>query len=157
MIHRIHKHLQKNPQLKREIFSFILIGILGTATDFVIYWCLHHYLPYSISKTISFILGSCVAYLLNKFITYQQKQHSTSEIIRFTILYGSSMAINVAVNSASIMLLRHILMTLPIITLQMIIVLSFVIATGVSTIINFIGQRFWVFKRSKYIEVTSLV
>lgn len=153
----MYKALRKNPQLTREILSFIIIGILGTATDFGLYWWWHHYAPYSVAKIFSYICGSCVAYLLNKFITFQQKQHSTAEIIRFAVLYASSMGINVTANSIFIWLLIHFFPFSAQNYLHLILIFSFLAATTISTLINFIGQRFWVFKRRHDLEIAGLV
>lgn len=142
-------HLQK---IKRELLCFIVIGVLATLTDFIVYWMLHTVLFYSLAKTISFLSGSIVAYFLNKFITFKQKHHSAREIMRFAALYASTLIINVAVNSLAIILLTQFSSAMKfdfnqINITQTIIVFSFLGATAVSMVLNFIGQKYWVFKR----------
>lgn len=129
--------------LSRELSCFIVAGILATLTDFIIYWFLHFILFYSVAKTISFCIGSIVAFLLNKFFTFKKHERSTQEIIRFALLYFGTMIANVCTNDISLTVLKSIFSYLP---QGSIIILSFLAATGVSTILNFLGQKFWVFK-----------
>ena len=133
--------------IRRELSYFILIGFLATGVDFGLYWWWHHYLPFSLAKTCSFICGSCVAYLLNKFITFQQHEHKRAEIFRFITLYVGSMTTNVFSNSFLIWFIRMEFLNAWQQHTSGVIVFAFVAATGVSTVINFIGQKFWVFKR----------
>ena len=92
---------------------------------------------YNISKALSYISGSIVAYLLNKYWTFTQLEKSKSEVIRFIILYLFSFGMNVISNKLLIQFTTGF---------EYSIQLSLFIATGISTVINFIGQKFWVFK-----------
>jgi putative flippase GtrA len=134
-------------QLKHEISHFLVIGIFATLVDFSLYFWWHHYMPFSLAKTLSFICGSCVAYLLNKFFTFKQAQHSNSEVSRFVTLYTTTMLANVWVNSLCLWLIQIRSPTLWNFWRPEAIIIAFVCATGVSTILNFFGQKFWVFRR----------
>ncbi len=135
------------PNIRTQLQSFIIIGILATLVDFGLYMWWHHYLPFSVAKTFSFIIGSGVAYLLNKCFTFKQDRHSLKSIKRFVILYGSSMGLNVFTNSLLIHSIRFFAPTLWITKANFILIIAFVMATGMSTIVNFMGQKFWVFKK----------
>ena len=139
--------LQMSTNLHRQIKCFIVIGISATLLDFALYWWWHRYLTYSAAKALSFLCGSIFAYLLNKFVTFQQKQHSNVEVLKFATLYGSTLVANVAANSSSIAFCKFLFPTIWSNYAHLIILFSFILATGVSTVLNFIGQKFWVFKR----------
>ncbi|MCD6046811.1 MAG: GtrA family protein [Gammaproteobacteria bacterium] len=139
-------------QLHHELSRFIIIGIIATLFDFSLYSIGHRWLnlPYAMAKTFSFICGSCLAYFLNKHFTFKQEKHQAGQMLRFVILYVLTMLVNVAVNSSSIALLTQKI-SIAWLTKSEILIFSFVIATGTSTVLNFIGQKFWVFKSAKQI------
>lgn len=119
--------------IKREIYRFLIAGISAVSTDFLIYYILLNFLNVEISKAISFIAGSIVAFIINKYWTFNKPKKSYKEIIKFGFLYSSSLGLNVITNK---IVLDH----------TSLIFLSFLIATGFSTILNFVGQKWWVFK-----------
>jgi putative flippase GtrA len=137
----------KSSKLKQHLLGFILVGLFATGFDFIIYSLLHVYLSYSIAKACSFLSGSCLVYLLNKFFTFKQPKHSQAEMLRFLILYSLTLCANVLVNSLSLAMLPNWVKPINLLlNPQEIIILAFIIATGVSTILNFFGQKFWVFR-----------
>jgi putative flippase GtrA len=86
------------------------------------------------SKSASFVCGSIVGYIINKLWTFESKKFSAGEIIRYALLYCSTLLINTGVNQIAIQILNQKLW-------------AFVPATGVSTILNFLGQKFFVFRK----------
>ncbi|TGL56479.1 GtrA family protein [Leptospira ognonensis] len=121
-------------QMKREILFFIIAGCSAVLTDLSVYYLSFPYFGHDKGKAISFIAGSIVAYLLNKYFTFQKKENSLKEILKFTCLYLFTLGANVLVNNLTIRVLPDYLL------------FAFLCATGVSTILNFIGQKYWVFK-----------
>lgn len=130
---------------KRQLRYFLIIGIFATFLDFFLYSYWHQHMAYSLAKMCSFLTGTIVVYFLNKFLTFQQKKHSIPEACRFFGLYFLSLCMNVFVNSACIWLCMHLLPTIWQNWSREALIFSFLAATGVSTIINFFGQKFWVF------------
>lgn len=133
---------------RHQIQSFVIIGILATLLDFGLYWWWHHYLTFSVAKTLSFLSGSLFVYLANKFFTFKQKKHSSKEIFKFAFLYFSTMLINVMANSGSIWLAKRLFPALWQHFPQLIIIFAFLLATGLSTLLNFSGQKCWVFNKN---------
>jgi len=84
-----------------------------------------------------------VAYLLNKFWTFKAHAHSWSEISKFIGLYAGTFIANVAVNKIVITVAPEFSSALTPYTYQ----LGWLTGTGVSTILNYIGQKFWVFRK----------
>lgn len=139
--------IEKYQRLRRELRSFILIGIAATLIDFTLYSIFQQFVVYSIAKTCSFLCGTTFTYLLNKFITFKQTKHSNKEVAKFATLYSLSLLANVSTNSAIIHILKTYFSSYAFLTHAVVIIIAFVGATGISTIINFTGQKLWVFKK----------
>jgi len=120
---------------KKELSRYLVAGFSAVGTDSLVYWALLHFLTPSPSKAISFICGTIVAYLINKYWTFEISERSYREMSKFAALYATTFAVNVGVNKVSLMLM------------PMQIFFAFLAATGTSTILNFIGQKLWVFKK----------
>lgn len=120
----------------REILRFIVGGGSAVFVDFSVYIFLNsNHLSVWISKLVSYILGAIVGFIINKYWTFDSLKFKVSEIYRYIILYVFSAVINTVVNKSVLYFSGAIL--------------AFLIATGVSTIINYLGQKFYVF--NKYI------
>ena len=121
----------------KEILKFLVGGGSAVLTDAGMYWLLQFLgMDLAVAKAISFICGSIVGFIINKLWTFEAKQFSFTEIIKYAILYACTALINTAVNSA----------VLYFINIQL---LGFLCATGVSTVLNFFGQKFFVFRKAK--------
>lgn len=120
---------------KKEIKRFLAVGCCAVGTDCGIYFLLIRWLSHSPAKAASFFCGTIVAYLLNKYWTFEQRKKSYAEIVRFVFLYISTLGVNVLVNKISLIAFPKAL------------VFSFLAATASSTVLNFIGQKWWVFKK----------
>ena len=118
---------------KKELLRFILAWLFAVLVDLISYFSLLNYFTPNLSKVFSFMAGTFVAYIINKFWTFKKKQKSYLETIKFSLLYTFTMFCNVIINKVSLNYSQFIF-------------LSFIIATGFSTILNFLGQKYWVFK-----------
>jgi len=123
---------------KRQIQRFIVAGCGAVGTDTAIYFLLINNamerLGYDWCKFISFLTGSCVAFLINKYWTFESKRKSLFEVAAFLVIYLTTLGLNVSVNHMVLRITNNIS------------VLAFLIATGCSTVANFLGQKFWVFR-----------
>lgn len=130
----------KNIKLK-ELIRFLVGGGCAVIVDFVFYQFLVHIGGnMSVSKAISYVLGAVVGFVINKFWTFESDKLSIGEIGRYIILYVCSAVINAGVNKLVMIMFSLTLF-------------AFLCATGVSTIINFLGQKFFVFGQMKKTEV----
>jgi putative flippase GtrA len=120
-------------KIKKELKKFLVAGVSAVGTDLVTYYILLGFLIPGISKAISFLAGTIVAYFINKYWTFGKHEKSFKEVIKFGVLYCCTLGMNVLVNKI-------------VLDNTTIVFLAFLIATGVSTVLNFIGQKFWVFK-----------
>jgi putative flippase GtrA len=73
---------------------------------------------------------------MNKKITFKSENNAFSESLKFIILYAISLFFNSTTHDY---FLKYDIMYLP-----------FISATIVSVIINFSGQKFWVFKKGSF-------
>lgn len=132
---------------KKEIFRFIISGICAVATDLIFYYILSNFVELTIAKGLSFLIGTVTAYLMNKYFTFEQKKKSLKEVIKFFTLYIISFISNITVHKISLIILPMLFQYIPFLDeYQIIKLFAFLFATGTSTIINFIGQKFWVFR-----------
>ncbi len=117
-----------------EILKFCVGGFSAVAADYLFYRLFQHIgMEIWASKALSYIIGAAIGFVINKLWTFNSKKFKTSEIIKYVILYAVSAGINAAVNGLVIWLFDIKL-------------LAFLAATGVSTVINFLGQKFFVFR-----------
>ena len=120
-------------KLKKELKRFLIAGSSAVGTDFVAYFAMLNFLDHDIAKILSFIMGTIVAFIINKYWTFERYEKNYKQIFQFTILYSITLFVNVMVNR---LILDFAEFTF----------LAFLIATGASTILNFVGQKWWVFK-----------
>lgn len=121
-------------KIHTEIGRFLVVGCTAVLTDLLVYSVLIRFMPYPAAKALSFIAGSVISYLANKFWTFEQHKKDHTEIIRFIVLYLSTLVANVLVNNAALFVFPTLVW------------FAFLCATGTSTILNFIGQKWWVFQ-----------
>ena len=118
---------------EREIRRFIFVGLIVLITDMSIYYTLIKIINYDVAKVIAFVFGTIVAFVLNKLWTFQKYQKKFSEVWQFIVLYTFALLVNVVTN--------HF-----VIDLTNLIFFSYLVATTMSTMINFLGQKLWVFR-----------
>lgn len=117
----------------KEILKFLVGGGSAVLTDFLVYIFLINWIPVSAAKTISYISGATVGFFINKLWTFESKKFKIAEIIKYVILYCVSAATNTLMNKLVLIAFSSV-------------IFAFLCATGVSTIINYLGQKFIVFK-----------
>ena len=125
----------------REIIFFLINGIIGFIIAMSCYlFLIYQSIDIDISAAIGYVLGAVSSFFLNKKITFEDESKVSYKIVlRFTLIYSFSLFINVETNFLS----YNILNNHP---------LSFTIAVSVSTIINFIGLKYFVFRLKRFIR-----
>jgi putative flippase GtrA len=112
-----------------------LASWLAVLVDFGVYSGLLLLFPHWISKGISFTCGGAVAYLVNKYWTFQQRRRSYAEIVKFALINGSGLGVNIGVNE---LVLRWSGGNT---------LLAFGAAVALSGGYIYAGQKFWVFRQ----------
>lgn len=152
-------------QTSKQLTKFGIVGISAVCVDAIIYYILSQFLDVNISKALGFLSGTFVTYNLNKYWTWRQTDKSTMRLFQFVLLYLASMLINVGVNSLALEFIpnTNIIIALQtgeeamreLIPMKADKFIAFFIATAVSSVFNFIGQKYWVFKEKDVKEETS--
>lgn len=119
---------------KQEILKFLVGGGIAVIVDFFTYKIFMMLgLERTIAKTLSFICGSIVGFIINKYWTFKSPKFQIKEILKYTVLYILTAFINSQVNKYTLLLFGNEMF-------------AFLCATGVSTILNFLGQKFLIFR-----------
>lgn len=119
---------------KQEILKFLVGGGTAVLVDFLTYKLFMLIgMERTIAKTLSFICGSIVGFIINKYWTFKSSKFQINEILKYSILYIVTAFINSQVNKYTLMLFKSESF-------------AFLCATGVSTILNFLGQKFLIFR-----------
>jgi len=129
------KKVKENFDIK-EILKFVVGGVSAVIVDALVYIVLKQYIDIASAKTISFILGAIVGFIINKFWTFKSMSFVFNEVLKYTLLYAVSAFANTVTNSLVLYIFQNT-------------TFAFLCATGVSTVINFLGQKFIVFKKGK--------
>ena len=116
-----------------EIIRFFATGTVVLGVDAIVYFLGLNVMPITISKAVSFMAGGIVAFLLNKYWTFGNKQRCLREFGRFWVANLITMAVNVGVNQAVLMLTQGDKVPA---------VVSASVASGVTA---FLVQKSWVF------------
>lgn len=119
---------------RKEVGRFLIVGISSVAVDFLSYLLLKQYLDINLAKGFSFLLGSVNAYVLNNYWTFKSASVNVLNIVKFSTLYSVSFILNVFSNFMIVITFGEVY-------------IAFLFATVISTIINYLGQKFWVFKK----------
>lgn len=133
--------------IRRELQVFLVVGSLTVLIDFLSYRGLawSGQLPVDWAKAAGFLIGTAFAYFANRAWTFGHRQHRPGSAFRFILLYGISLTANVAVNAAVLGMAEG---------LEFAVQLAFLVATGVSTCLNFLGMKMFVFRAHSHTEAS---
>jgi putative flippase GtrA len=125
--------------IKRELVIFLIVGASTVLVDFMTYRGLIQFqvMEVDMAKAIGFLVGTLFAYFANSFWTFGHKSHAPGSAWRFSALYATTLGANVLINALALRLLADVAAALQ---------LAFLLATGVSACLNFLGMKLFVFK-----------
>ncbi len=112
-----------------------MIGLLSTILDFFIYNILISSIGFSSSnaKRVSFLFGTANSFLFNKKITFRSKKKPFFEGVKYFSVWIFSFFVNSFIHDTSSVYFEGYL--------------PFILASIASIAINFLGAKFWVFKK----------
>ena len=119
----------------RRFCRFVVTGGTATLIDFMVYMLLRTYIGSGWGKFVSMLCANVFSFIMNKRWTFSVDEKADIwMVVRYVIVLGVNIGVNVGVNQLSLKLTNMV-------------ILSFVIATGCATIINYLGQKLFVYKR----------
>ncbi|MDN0118625.1 GtrA family protein [Yersinia frederiksenii] len=129
--------------IKRQLMIFLIVGSLTVFIDFLTYRALItlDLLGIDMAKATGFIIGTIFAYLANRIWTFGRQTHASGSIWRFIVLYAVTLGINVWMNAIVLASLQAVQ-------------IAFLVATGISALLNFIGMKWFVFKSARKTELS---
>lgn len=137
--------------LIRQIKFYLICGVISTSFDLVLYFFLVKLnVNISIAKGASFLFATGISYFLNKKITFRQYQKSYIEFINFYLAHIIAMVVDVGCNKLFLVILSSFL------TGKIKLLVAFSLATLFSVIINFLSQKYWVFKKGENLKCQKL-
>lgn len=132
--------------IRRELAVFLIVGLLTVLVDFLVYrglvWM--GLMGVDMAKATGFLVGTVCAYFANRFWTFGHRPHASGSSWRFAFLYAVTLGVNVFVNALLLALLGGIAVAVQI---------AFLLATGVSASLNFLGMKLFVFKARPVLEM----
>jgi putative flippase GtrA len=145
-----------------ELTKFGIVGVLCFGLDLSIYYGLTTlpWIPTFIAKSISVVSSTLFNYYLNKSWTWGQNNRDAKRFTRYVALYSISGLLNVLSNELFLqwlpdnefqMLIMHTELAIqkPFFTIKLDKFIAVIGATLVGMMVNFIGQKWWVFKESE--------
>lgn len=155
----------------KQITKFIIIGVSAVLVDLVIYYFLSDILSLNtdISKAAGFLVGTVYTYYLNKRWTWRYTERSNKGMVAmFGLVYAVSFVFNIFINKYGLIMIPEFIVNLnvrmthepsavvnttqgsyDIFAIKGNKFLAFFFATLASAVINFLGQKFLVFKHVK--------
>ncbi|HIF36755.1 MAG TPA: GtrA family protein [Candidatus Thioglobus sp.] len=131
-------HLKDTKLLHSRVGRFLLVGSTTVLIDFSVYVVLLLIeVEISIAKGVSFSVGAIFSYFANRKYTFKSQRKNTLGFISFSILYGLTLAVNVGANELVLFALDET---------QLFIIFAFLVATGLSAALNYLGMKYVVFK-----------
>lgn len=123
--------------VKPELLRYLTVGLLAVVIDAASYSSLIEFdlCSPNDAKKYSFMLGAFWAFFANKLFTFKQNKIKVGEPVAFAVVY----LIGFLTNSFCHDLVLYWLSSKS---------LSFLFATGVSTSVNFLGQKYVVFRKA---------
>ena len=126
----------------KTVIKFLMVGVVNTlvgcGTMFLLYNLAHF--SYWISSAANYVMGGIVSFFLNKYFTFQNKERSWKQVVRFIINVSVCYLIGYGLAKP---LVLHILETYPLNIQENI---AMLVGMCLYTGLNYLGQRFFAFK-----------
>ena len=127
-----------------HIYRFVVIGSVSVSLDFFIYYILLKIgLILMLAKGVSFCSGMIFGFFGNKYWTFRSSEKPMNETISYIFIYGFTFFINVSVNGIAF----NFVSTSIAFGESQALMIAFLTATFVSTVLNYFGIRFITFKK----------
>ena len=136
------KGVSVNKLFDKTVIKFLIVGVIntlvGTGTMFLLYNLAH--CSYWISSAANYVVGGIVSFFLNKYFTFQNKEKSVQQVLKFVltvsvcyfIAYGAAKPLALYVLAGQSQVIQENI--------------AMLVGMGLYTALNYLGQRFFAFK-----------
>lgn len=134
-----------NKIIDMATIKYLMVGVINTLVGTGVMFLLYNVFSasYWVSSAANYIVGSVVSYFLNKYFTFQNKEKSMVQVLRFVV--NISICYLIAYGGAK-PLVRYLLSSS---NEKIQDNISMLIGMGLFVVLNYFGQRFIVFKDNK--------
>lgn len=134
-----------NKIIDMATIKFLMVGVINTLVGTGVMFLLYNVFSasYWVSSAANYIVGSVVSYFFNKYFTFQNKEKSMVQVLKFVV--NISICYLIAYGGAK-PLVRYLLSSSNEKVQDNI---SMLIGMGLFVVLNYFGQRFIVFKDNK--------
>lgn len=131
--------------MKNSFIRFLLVGVINTIVGLTTMYVLLNgfHLSYWISTLIGNIVGAGVSYVLNRNFTFKSENAVASSLIRFVLVIGICYFVSYSLGLKVALWFLDKVTWLPKEFAKEVAVLA---GTGIYTILNYLGQKLFVFK-----------
>lgn len=133
-----------NP-IKRELLAFLMVGMLTALINYFVYRSFLILIGIDLSKAAGFIVGMIFGYFANRTWTFSYTEKNIGNVFRFVVLYAISLCLDISTNRMAL----HFSDGWEIRNTSIEIYFAFFVATGASVFFNFIGMKWFVFRKRK--------
>lgn len=124
--------------VKKQFLRFITVGLLTTVCSYLIFLVMLNFflINYLVSSCASFVFGIFIGFSLNKNWTFDSKDSCPKKImISYFLVYFFSLLISL------------VFLKITVEFLKIIPEIAYIASIGITTCTNFIGTKFFVFKK----------
>lgn len=126
---------------QKQVFKFLIVGTLTVFIDYLFYCLFLFFLSTSTSKGISFVIGAVFSFIANKTFTFNYNKFLKKSIFLFVLLYLITLIVNITTNEFFLIIFSNLILKTEI---------SFIISTSISALINYLGMKYFVFKKDYF-------
>ena len=135
----VYKHTYLIPKsiFQEQFLKFILVGITSTIINYSIFYVFYSYffLNYLFSAFFGYVTGVFVGYILNGRWTFGVKKDEERSLLKYLLVYLLTLILAVILLYSLVAILNF---KPPI---------AYIFVVMLATLTNFIGMKYWVFKK----------
>lgn len=123
--------------ITQQFLKFIVIGGVSTIINYIVFYALYEFgsINYVISSAAGFIIGVFVGYGFNKRWTFGVKERTKQYVYKYYVVYTISLLLGLG------------FLKLLVVVLGLVPQIANVLTIGLTTCTNFMGTKFWVFRK----------
>ncbi len=135
----------KEKLIDKTTIKFLIVGVINTLVGTGIMFLLYNLakVPYWPSVCANYICGGIVSYFLNKYFTFQNKERSWQQVVKFILTVAVCMFIGYGLAKPAV------LWALSGVDKTIQENVAMLVGMGLYTVLNYFGQRFFAFKKSE--------